>query len=160
MSNEGRCTICEGHKAEPINAFLQAGRAPYWIEGKMRELGAPTKAETIKKHLTICLSGDPARASLLGETAGNGKPPPNLNADFAQAIREEANKRLAAGDLRVTAAHGLQAQALIDRRIEKQADRALMVQLAALLTGGSMNPPEDLIEGEWREVPDDALALT
>ena len=84
------------------------------------------------------------------EAAANGSLPDNANTDFAVAIRAEANRLLAAGSLHVSAAHGLQAQALIDRRIEKQADRALMVQLAGLLLGGSMEPPADLIEGEWK----------
>lgn len=157
MADPRVCSICQSDKGQVINAFLQAGRSSAWIEREMRAMGYPVKAETIRKHLLRDLGGDPARAAIL-DKASQGDIATD-NRDFAMAIRAEANRALANGTLRVTAAHGLTAQALIDRRVEKQADRALMVQLASLLTGASIQPPEDLIEGEWREVEGDRPAL-
>lgn len=155
-----RCGICESDRKNVVNAFLQAGRTPNWIEHRLREMGSPTKAETVRKHLHRCLNGSAENIALLQEAIPEpGKPAPEVDprADFAMAIRAEANRKLAAGELTVNAQHGLAAQALIDRREEKKADRQLMVELAGLLSGARslQGPPEELIEGEWREVTDD-----
>ena len=58
-------------------------------------------------------------------------------------VQKRAIELLAAGDLRVTAQHGLQAQALLDRRAEKQADRDLALNMARLLSGAIIMTPLD-----------------
>lgn len=148
------CGICESDRRPVINAFLQGGRTAAWIERQMRDLGTPTKAETVRKHLDRCLNGNPANAAILERVHDTPTREISPNADFAAAIRAEANRLLAAGKLQVSANHGLQAQALIDRREEKAADRKMMVQLAGLLSGARSieGPPDDLIEGEWVDV--------
>jgi hypothetical protein len=146
------CSLDQSERGSTINALLAAGRSASSIEREMRQLGAPTKRETILKHLRVCLQNKPDNALLVSSIEGK---PTVENIDFAQAIRSEANRRLAAGTLTVTAAHGLKAQELLDRRAEKRMDRALMVELAGLLSGARSlhGPPSDLvIEGEWREV--------
>jgi hypothetical protein len=64
------------------------------------------------------------------------KPGVGMSTDFATAVRDAANEALAEGELSVRVDHGLAAQALLDRRMEKQADRKLQVELARLLAGG------------------------
>ena len=144
------CGICTSDRAPTINSMLAAGRAGNWIEREMKRLGKPTKAETVRRHLANCLNGNPQTAALAERAAGH----PVSNDDFAAAVRAEAQKLLAEGKLSVRTEHGLSAQALIDRRAEKQADRRLMIEMAGLLAGTRSlgGPPEDLIEGEWEEV--------
>jgi hypothetical protein len=48
--------------------------------------------------------------------------------------------------MKVTASHGLAAQALLDRRAEKQADRDLTLNMARLLSGAISLPPAEVIE--------------
>lgn len=148
------CGICESERKPIINAFLMNGRSAHYIEQQMRAMGHPTKAETVQKHIRRCLDGKPSNASLAEGQSAVLAGEVNVHADFAQAIRAEANKLLASGKLQVTAAHGLNAQALIDRRAEKAADRRLLVELGMLLSGARSleGPPDDLIETEWREV--------
>lgn len=159
------CHICADERGPLVNAYLQAGRTAAWIERDLRARGFPTKQRTVRNHLIGCLNGDPANAAILQHAIkGDGSPGPDFspNADFAQAIRAEANKALAEGRLTITAQHGLAAQQLIDRRAEKAADRRLMVQLAGLLSGSLSledGPPADLIEAEWHEVEGESVAL-
>lgn len=148
-----QCSICNTEKEKVIHAFLAAGRTPHFIERSLREMGEPIKAETIRKHRDICLSGNIQNTVLVSALEEKPGQPISENTDFATAIRSEANRLLAAGQLRVTANHGLKAQELLDRRAEKQADRALMVELAALLSGSrGSGPPADLIEADWKDV--------
>jgi hypothetical protein len=147
-----RCSICTSDKAGTINSFLAAGRSANWIEGEMRRLGQPTKGETVRRHHVKCLNED-AKGTITRsaiKTGGAGMNP----TDFAEAVRAEAARLLADGDLKIRAEHGLSAQALIDRRAEKQADRQMMVEMARLLSGSGpmIEPPDDIIAGEWREV--------
>jgi len=154
-----RCSICDSPRATLINAFLAAGRAPYWIDAELRRMGAkPSKDETIRKHRDTCLGGNITNPDLLSSSLTKRVDP---NADFAMAVRKEANRLLAAGELAINANHGLSAQMLLDRRAEKVADRQVAVEIAALLSGTrggetmQIGPPEELIVvGEWADVTD------
>jgi len=145
------CSIDTSERAGSVNALLAAGRTPHYIEGQMRALGQPTKAETIKRHLEKCLAGNPRAGTALDGKGG-------MSTDFATAVRNEASRLLASedrGGLKIRTEHGLAAQALLDRRAEKQADRVLMVELARLLSGSRITSepdPDLIVEGEWREV--------
>lgn len=81
--------------------------------------------------------------------------------DVASAIQRQALEQLARGDMRLTAAHALRAQEILDRRAEKERDRELMVTLARVLTrqrsapAGLIAAGDDdggVIEGEVHEV--------
>lgn len=72
--------------------------------------------------------------------------------DFATLVQQRAVEALEAGNLRITAQHGLAAQALIDRRIEKAADRDLALNMARLLSGAITMTPQTVIEGRAIEV--------
>lgn len=143
------CSICDSDRADIINSLLVAGRTPNFIEKHMKEMGKPTKAETVRRHLGRCLNSKPA-------SAGVG-PKGQVNSDFARAVRDTASKMLEDGDLRIRTEHGLTAQALLDRREEKAADRQLMTELARLMSGSrpGIEAPDDMIVvGEWVEVED------
>lgn len=74
--------------------------------------------------------------------------------DFAVLVQKEAVEALQAGTLRITAQHGLQAQSLLDRRAEKQADRDLALNMARLLSGAISMTPQTVIEGRAVEMPE------
>lgn len=150
------CSICTSDRAPIVNSHLAAGRSMNWIERAMKELDKPTKSETVARHLSKCMNGNRKAGAIVERAAGL----PVTNEDFAAAVRAEAQKMLSEGKLSIRTEHGLTAQALIDRRAEKQADRRLMVELAGLLSGARRieGPPEDLIEGEWREVDEPGMA--
>lgn len=144
-----QCSICDSPRKAVVNAFLAAGRSAGYIEREMKTLGSPTKAETVKRHIAKCLAGNTANATIEANASG----------DFALAIRAEAARLLAAGDMKVRAEHGLQAQALLDRRAEHAANRTLLLNITRLLSGGTSTPGE-VIVGEFREVAPPDLILT
>lgn len=132
-----RCRICDSDRAPVINSLLVAGRSAEFISREMKASGRPTKAETIRKHLRECLTGTSGRRRGI-----DGR----MTTDFAQAVRDTALQMLRDGDLKVRTEHGLAAQGLIDRRVEKAADRSLQVELARLLTGLGSTMPGELVE--------------
>lgn len=69
--------------------------------------------------------------------------PHTASSDLAVAMRDAVKEKLDAGELRLTAQHGLMAQQMIDRRIEKQRDRELAVRLGVMLTAKA--PPADVL---------------
>jgi hypothetical protein len=149
-----RCSACRSVHTLAINTLLAAGASSLSIEREMKRLGAPIKAETVRAHLRICLQGKPeltqeqaVEVGRMGSLATN-----EAERDFATLIQKRAMQLLEAGEIRVTAAHGLQAQALIDRRAEKAADRDLAVNIARLLSGAIMETPLRVIEGTAYDV--------
>ena len=68
--------------------------------------------------------------------------------DVATAIQRQALEQLNAGEMRLTAAHALRAQELLDRRAEKERDRELMVTLARVLTRRGSAPAGLIAAGE------------
>jgi hypothetical protein len=114
------------------------------------ENGHGIRRETFGKHLRICLGGrkpdaNEAMVQLVADATSDAKTQSEI--DFAVAVQRRAQELLQAGEMRVTASHGLQAQALLDRRAEKQADRYFQFNLARLLSGAISLPPLEIIEG-------------
>lgn len=76
-----------------------------------------------------------------------------IDYDLAKAVRDKAKERLDKGELKPNMRDGLQAQALLDRREEKQRDRNFMLSLARLTSGATHEVPESIvIEGETAKV--------
>jgi hypothetical protein len=158
MGRRRRCSACRSENLIAINTLLATKTSFLRIEQEMRKLGTPIKSDTISAHFRICLDG---RAELTEEdalVAGSLGGITAAQKDFATLIRERAVELLAAGEIRVTAAHGLQAQALIDRRAEKAADRDLTINIARLLSGSIISTPMRVIEGRAYEVETALLA--
>jgi len=152
ISPRTRCTVCKSpHKAQ-VHALIASGMPMVAIAEQTRLLspdGKGIKRTTIGKHVRVCLGGT---KPLLDETtaqdiadAGKGAQS-QAEVDFAVLVQKRATDLLRAGDLRVTATHGLQAQALLDRRAEKQADRDLALNMARLLSGAISMAPLTVIE--------------
>lgn len=119
------------------------------IEQALKDAGHGMKRETIGKHFAICLAGrpagiDPEMTAVVGDAVNSSE---GAEHDFAVLVRDRAAELLREGHLKVTATHGLAAQALLDRRAEKQADRDLALNMARLLSGAISLPPSDVIEG-------------
>lgn len=120
------------------------------ISTELRKTGKPIKRETLGKHLRGCLNGvvpevNEATAQSVADAPSQAATDADL--DFARLVQQQAIKLMQRGDLRVTATHGLQAQALLDRRAEKQADRDLALNLARLMSGALTPAPVQIIEG-------------
>ena len=138
------CSIC----SDPVKlAWVEAqhalGFSSNAMESRSREWGTPMKQETLMRHLrhahgtssTLPAPTDPRDSY----QPSNDQP----KADVATLVQAEVMKKLEDGTARVTVQHGLQAQQLIDRRLERQKDRELAVTLARLLH--SPLPPPRLV---------------
>lgn len=153
-----RCSVCKSpHKAQ-IHALKASKMTLQDIHLETQKLGRPIKRETLGKHFRICLNGITPEllAQEIADASKEAKTVAEL--DFATMVQHRATELLAAGELRVTTQHGLSAQALLDRRAEKQADRDIALNIARLLSGAMVMPPVTVIEG--RAVPVDPLELT
>lgn len=73
--------------------------------------------------------------------------------DLATVVRDKTLAKVRKGQLSPTLQHGLMAQAMLDKRAERAADRQLAIRLAAMLGGGT--PPARIISGATRPVPRD-----
>jgi hypothetical protein len=131
------------------------------IEVETRKMGKAIKRETLAKHFRVCLDGQTPfvdDAGLRSISEGASAAQSDAERDFAILVQRRATEMLRDGQLRVTASHGLQAQALLDRRAEKQADRDLALNMARLLSGAITMTPYEIIEGrnvtEVREITD------
>jgi hypothetical protein len=153
-----RCPVC----ASPYKAQYHALRASKMnlqdIHLHSQRLGRGIKRETFGKHFAVCLRG--VTPEVLSQQIVDASKAAQTQAeiDFATMVQQRAVELLAAGDLRVTTQHGLQAQALLDRRAEKQADRDIAINIARLLSGALSMPPGTVIEGRLVDVTPDGLA--
>ena len=66
--------------------------------------------------------------------------PKQTQADLAVIVRDKTLRAVREGRLKPTLQHGLMAQAMLDKRAERAADRQLAIRLAAML-GGAPVPP-------------------
>ena len=71
--------------------------------------------------------------------------------DLAALVRDNVIALVESGELVPTLSEGLRAQEMIDRRVEKSADRELAVSIAGILGGG---PVVNMIEMEAEEITD------
>lgn len=152
------CGICLGDpgRRKLIDRQLASGTSPNRIEALAKEAGYPVKRETIAKHHKSCLGAGerpPEEVALAAKASATGS-----STDFAQLVKAEAVRRLEAGELRVRVGDGLAAQALLDRRAEKQKDRELASQIGKLLAGMNsedqrvISPPILIEDGEYSEI--------
>jgi len=153
-----RCPVCSSPYKAQIHA-LKASKMPLAdIHVETQKLGRGIKRETLGKHFRICLKG--ITPELLAQEVADASKAAQTTAeiDFAVMVQKRATELLAKGELRVTAQHGLTAQALLDRRAEKQADRDVAINIARLLSGAMIMPPVTVIEGRVIDVsPPDVI---
>lgn len=160
LTPSNRCPVCKPQNRAQVHTLLASGMSATAIETQLRAAGRPIKQETINRHLRACLGGvvpefDEATMQAVADSSKTAMDGAAM--DFAVLVQRKATALLASGDLRVTATHGLQAQALLDRRLEKQADRDLTLNMARLLSGAIQMTPTTVIESravEIREIGD------
>jgi hypothetical protein len=137
------CSICsDPDKRAWVDAQQALGFSSTAMETRSREWGRPMKQETILRHVRHLQTSLPVTTDPR-EVAPNDATQPKQ--DVATLVQAEVVKKLNDGTARVTVQHGLQAQQLIDRRLERQKDRELAVTLARLLH--SPSPPPRLVHG-------------
>lgn len=73
--------------------------------------------------------------------------------DLATLVRDKAVERIASGELKPNIRDGIAAQALIDRREERQKDRSFMLALARLTSGSEEAPPASVIVLDPGDIP-------
>jgi hypothetical protein len=76
--------------------------------------------------------------------------------DLATLVRDKTVTMMQRGKLTPTLQHGLMAQALIDKRAERMADRQLALTVAGIL-GGLPAPPGVVVAGFARDVTPELL---
>lgn len=166
MGKRGRpCSICsDPARNEFVNRRLAEGYSALRIDTASRtaeaeELGiTPMKRETVanhvKNHLAVGVPADAPpemrqRVAIANARGAVGLADPD---DVALLVRNEASQLLREGKLRITTQHALQAQQMLDRRVEKQKDRELQYAIAALMV--SAQPPATIIDVTATEVSD------
>jgi hypothetical protein len=158
-----KCVICEDPVRRDFVANLHLrGYSFMRIEELSRsDPDVPSmKRETIAKHLDVCVG---APRDLSPTEKRSVQRSLDRQDDVASLVQQEVIAKLKAGEARVTVQHGLQAQALLDRREERAKDRELAINLARIL---HISPPpphlisaRPVIEGDYERVEDDDLAL-
>ncbi len=141
-----RCRICRDvNRVGYVDAQLARGISATSISKMMEEMNLPTSTQMILSHQKHYVP--PAAPA----TVTNKE-------DLAVLIRDRTLQAVKQGKLEPTIAHGLQAQKILDDRVNKTSDRDFIVQMARLLSGadapaGFLPPPElVVIEGHAEEV--------
>jgi hypothetical protein len=150
MSKRGLCSICTDPKRNAfVTEHLRLGRTANAIEALSRAPAAsdmglsPIRYETVLKHVRHGFEErpvapeEPAVPAVYERTPANVKP---VTTDVATLVAQKATEGLQDGSLRVTTAHGLQAQRMLDAREDRRQDRQLAIALAKMLSGQSAVP--------------------
>lgn len=136
------CAACSSEHANEINRKLRAGTVHADVSRWLTEIGAPITPHALGRHAK----------GHLAIIALRGRRPPST--DFLASVRDAAADGLASGELAVTLRDGIAAQKGIDARESRNADRDLMLKIAAALAGGHnrelLEPEIKVIEGEFR----------
>ena len=138
------CESCRHPKAEVINRKLKQGVTlgdiSRWLESEGHEFYLSTAA--LSRHAKHTLPDE--------EQPKRGLKP--YSGDYLELVRDKAAEAVIAGEAKVSVQHGLQAQAQLDARQARNADRDLIARIAMAMTG-QLAPvtASDEIEGEYRE---------
>lgn len=135
-----RCKICLSEHGRAVDQKLRAGESATSIAAWLSAQGEAVSRVAVGRHST-------AHLALAPRAPG----PAPMTGNFLQNVVGLTEQRMASGELQPSMRDGLTAQKLLDDRSEKFADRELTLRLAQVLGGAT--PPE-LIEGNYREVPD------
>lgn len=154
----GTATTCRVEKdpvtARLVDSLISSGTTDKDIVATLKAAGLRVTAGSVSLHRATCRGGSLAKARFAASQRGPK--------DFAALVRDEAARLLEEGDLEVSTHDGLVAQAMLDKREEKSADRRLAINIARMLAGSPV-PPSVIIEGVVRDVDEeydpDELAL-
>jgi hypothetical protein len=147
-----RCAACRSPFAEQINQKMSSGAPDTKISDWLKENNAYISRITLgfhrRSHLTTEYQA--AKAEVIKKFKKTQKTI-KAEGDLAALVRDQVISLVQAGELMPTLSEGLRAQEMIDRRVEKSADRDLAVSLAGILGGG---PVINMIEMEAEEITD------
>lgn len=152
-----QCHVCRSPIADAINAKIAAGVVMQRISDFTRDAGHYASRKSLfnhkKEHLATphTVAVNEAKRSL----AKQARTIKAHSGDLAPLIRNLVYTKVEAGDLSPTIAEGLRAQETIDRRLERGADRDLMLVMAQVLGGGAT--PAVVIEGQWTQLDAERL---
>lgn len=149
-----RCAACRSPFAEQINQRMANGQPDTKVSAWLKENGAYISRITLGMHKRSHLTNEyqTAKAAVIKKFKKNQE---RLKAsgDLAALVRDNVIALVESGELVPTLSEGLRAQEMIDRRVEKSADRELAVSIAGILGGG---PVVNMIEMEAEEITDGA----
>lgn len=140
-----RCATCEHPQVRQINQKLREGRHLTDISRWLDETDKPITRQALARHMR----------DHLGVTVPHGGNRP-VSGDFLAAVVDRAHEGLADGSLAVTVKDGIAAQAHLDQRMSRNADRDLLSKIAMALTGAvpmqltAYSPEMEAIEAEFR----------
>ena len=147
-----RCAACRSPFVDQINQKMSNGLADTKVASWLKEQGAYISRITLGQHKRSHLTTEyqAAKAEVIKKFKKNQQTM-KASGDLADLVRNQVMAMVDAGELMPTLAEGLRAQEMIDRRVEKSADRELSVTLAGILGGG---PIVQVIEMEAEEITD------
>ena len=132
-------------KARLINELMTAGYSTRRIVAQVKAQGYKASEDAVNRHRRLCFED---------ETVGQLEA---REEDLAVLIRDQVKRDVLTGAVELRAADGLKAQALIDRRAEKSADRSFVLNLAQLLSGGGASAPAEIVESTVIDVTPNPL---
>jgi len=147
-----RDRFAQGASVQTVSAELASKRRQAEL-GYTRPPGPSMLALHISKHMVTSAPVSRNMPSFTVPVTQPGSLAYVVGPDVASAIQTEALAMLEKGEMRITAAHALRAQEMLDRRVEKQKDREMQFLLARVLTRQSAPPPkyvgpdEDIVDG-------------
>jgi hypothetical protein len=162
------CSLCESPERNAIDKMIADGATAALVLLYMQSKGLePVHRNTVShhkvKHVRAVVVQRVQRTVQTARRLGE-RPPPGISRDLAVVVRDDVLDRMEDGDIRPTIAEGLRAQEMIDRRMEKQGDREVIISYIESVTGiyypptpiedswvtKNVTPPE-IEEGEWVE---------
>jgi hypothetical protein len=147
-----QCAACRSPFAEQITERMRRGSPDTQISKWLKDNDAYISRITLGMHKREHLTDEFQTAKKRAVTAFKKQQGTiKTKGDLAQLVRDQVMRMVDDGVLMPTLTEGLRAQEMIDRRVEKSADRDLAVSLASILGGG---PIIEMIEMHAEEITD------
>lgn len=141
------CHICRSKHADQLNKRMQERMPDLAIIRWLRAEGLPVwSRNTLMKHRRNHLTTEfetqrQVALAVMEKQAQTIKVP---TADFALAVRDLANARLEAGEIKPSLAEGLRSQEILDRRASRGHDTKAVLMIWQALGG--------VVEGDYKEL--------
>jgi len=151
-----QCAACRSPFAEQINERMRRGVPDTQVSKWLKENDGYISRITLGMHKRDHLTDEFQAAKKTAVAAFKRQQGTiKVKGDLAQLVRDQVIRMVDDGFVMPTLAEGLRAQEMIDRRVEKSADRDLAISMAAILGGG---PTIQMIEMHAEEIEDGADA--
>lgn len=147
-----QCAACRSPFSEQINERMKRGVPDTQIAKWLKDNEGYISRITLGLHKRDHLTDDFQAAKKIAIKAfRKNQETIKTKGDLAELVRNQVMKMVDDGLLMPTLSEGLRAQEIMDRRVEKSADRDLAVSLAGILGGG---PVINMIEMHAEEITD------